>query len=1673
MTQSTSTYSEKLDLGSKKEDSIKNQWWTELRHGGLLLSPAVLEEMFPEGPEKLEEKRIEKLYDAYIKYITTIEKFSNSTSKLSEALYRWIDAIFDQFLDVPATSWIKENKVPEDLKINSSIGEKLRPNRVLTYLKEYRYLIKIDKQAKTLGLGKSKRECAKFLELLRKTKIQLGVYTNGHQIRLIYAGMDHDSWIEWDVERWFGDPIGEELLTGFFHLCGRSLNFNKVEDKWALLHYVQYSRIKQSDLSSVLGNQVREAVEILLEILDIGVRDIPELLDPLKKLEITQKQRLNALYQASIRIIMRLVVVFFAEARELFPRSLERYDQSYGLEGLFRILTEAEQDEGSEILKNNVSGWTRVLALFNLIYDGSPFSDIPIRPYGGALFRPGNSASEDLTLKAISIFENSRMNISDYIILQILRKLKIGSVKVKKGRSFTWVHGPVDFSELSAEYIGMMYEGLLDYQVRQVSPEEEAIVILRLGRQPALPITRLESLEEKELKELIQNLSKEKTIQVIKEEESEEEEDDQVEEEEEEEEENEEFQTTQEELYQRALKWAKEAVEKAKQVKKTKKMTDDDYEKLLEEAGKKIISKEGIYGQGQYYLIQNSGNRKGSGTFYTKPQLVIPTVQRTLEPLVYDVLPDGRKIPQTPETILSLKVCDPAMGSASFLVAALRYLSDTLYDSLIIHKKVKPHNSSKTIISIPLGTDPSGNLKEDTFTVYATEINEKAEIQIKSRLKRHIMENCIYGVDINSLAVELAKLSLWIETMDRDLPFNFIDHKLKVGNSMIGCYLSDFRDYPLMAWEREAGDSSHNNGIHFKKKQWTLQIKKIKNEVIKREMVNFLKKLSGQTEITRFLEELNEKSKQLSDSIYQNYLELHNINKFDITQVSDNEKKEKFFEKYIKNSEGFQKLKTQMDSWCAIWFWDPDNLENCPNPSDFLQPEQKTLNNVLELLKKYKFFHWELEFPDVFFKNDPGFNAIIGNPPWETLKQSSMEYYSKIDPIYRTYGKQFALKKQKEFFKTIKDLERDWLLYTSYFKAFKNWVNFCSNPSGDYEIGKHFNLAPAVSHWTKSKELHDVWRETRKKNRSRQRYKQKRFIIQGKGEIMTYKVFLELAITYTSNKGRIGLIIPASIYGDLGALKLRKYLLDKCRWEHLFSFENRKKIFKSIHGSFKFCVNIIEKHNSTEKISIAFMQRDVTNWENYSKYILNLEKEKLLKYSPKHNIFLEIETEKDNLLLSKLYDNKILLGDKSKKSWNIEYHRELDTTNDSKHFPSLQKWVKNGYKKDNYCQWINSEGKIALPVYEGRMVGQFDFSRKGWVSGKGRSAKWREIPFEDKTIEPQYLISKDFRDIYPKAIHGYEISIMDVTSATNERTMISFLDRDSPHVSTAPILYTKDHTLKRSLILIAIFNSFVFDYITRIRTSGIHITYFKLEESPLPYHSYIDEYIINKIIENTSKLSFLHIKFAPDWLLIKNILPDISKTNWRKNWTITFHERQRLRAELEAIIAYLYNINIDDLKWILRNDESNAKGFWRVDNDKPESIRLTTLTLKAFEELNQNGIESFCKKDWQIPKEVQDEFKEQLGPRFLEWQLEESIENSWKECEEHTKNILREEKYKEFKELLNEGKDPFAIWARDYYLNKSKNDNKKNENKERQSKSEHKKNKDENPKFKDIGDFIK
>ncbi|MBU7017304.1 MAG: hypothetical protein HXS44_07320, partial [Theionarchaea archaeon] len=987
-------------MSSERDDP--NFWWSELNHGGMFLSPAVLREFLPEGPPLIDNNAYNKLRDAH----TAFEAWYGSDKKTDDTgLYRWLDAVLEQFLDHPSALWRKETNIPAKFKFQTSIGEQLRPNRVLLKKGETlapSFLVKIDTRRGRLGMGKGKIEFSKFLTLLTGTGAQLGIFTNGQQFRLVFVGMDYDCWVEWDATRWFEEERGIEQLEGFAALCGRMGIYETDEDEFPLLNAVLRSRTRQGELSQVLGEQVRFAVENLLLDFDRAVRTCPSMLeslrtDPVTNSQLSDTEYLEALYHAAIRIIMRLVVVLFAEARELLPRSIEKYHTSYGVEGLYALLEEARRYEGEIGLRRYYSAWPRLLALFRVIHEGGCNNDIPVLRYGGELFKRGDPGSPDPVLRALAIFEDDRWKLDDFTVFEILRLLKIGKVRARRGRTSTWVSGPVDFSDLRTEYIGMMYEGLLDYQLKQVTEDQGAVIFLNLGQQPALPLSLLESLSDKELENLIEKLKKEKgSTPISKESEDEEESNEEGEESEEELEEelDEEPESTEEEceledftrigegeLGKRVHQLAERAVEVGKLVRKPRGKEADLYaykEEKRKEAHKLLYRQ---YLSGEMYLVRWSGTRKGTGTFYTRPQLAVPTVHRTLEPLVYNKNEEtGELVPKQPETILSLKIVDPAMGSASFLVAALRYLTDALYASLLFNKRIRELSSGGCVVTLPFGLESKGGISEETLPVPPD--HERFEQKLKAVLKRHVVERCIYGVDIDPLAVELAQLSLWVETMDRELPFEFLKHKLKVGNSLVGCWLNRFEDYPVLAWEREGGDGP--------KGALTKEIKEVYKTEVKPQMRKWIERIGPQKRLTAWMRE--ESATEIQESNLNLYSKLHD---------SKNEDREQFFTEKIQNNENLSLLRKAMDKWCAIWFWPMDNKNIPPlTPDRFYQPNEEDDEIVENITKKIRFFHWELEFPDVFTGERLGFDAVLGNPPWEIMKPNSKEFFTRYDPIY-------------------------------------------------------------------------------------------------------------------------------------------------------------------------------------------------------------------------------------------------------------------------------------------------------------------------------------------------------------------------------------------------------------------------------------------------------------------------------------------------------------------------------------------------------------------------------------------------------------------------------------------------------------------------------------------------
>ena len=1408
---------------------------------------------------------------------------------------------------------------------------------------------------------------------------RLGLLTNGSQFRLIYAGIDFESWCEWESDRWFDGGEGTEELNGLRQLLSSESLAPAKSGMSSLLDAVEESRKRQADLSSVLRENVRQAVELLLEDVSTAHRTKSDLFAALMSSEaerrLTDAEAHEALLQATVRIVMRLVVCLFAESRQLLPVNDPIYAQAYGVRSLYELLDEATRNEGgTHVLFNRQMSWSRLMALFRLIHHGSAHGAFAMRAYGGALFRPGDATSHNAVDRALHVLEHA-VSVGDATIYHVLRKLLRGPLPVVKGHQKTYVDGPVDYTDLRTEFIGLIYEGLLDYRLKRTDEQTGPQVFLNLGREPVLPLARLRDMLEndrKGLKDLLTTLRKEKVTASVASEE--EETDEEAEEPEETEEESAdevavEPETAADEIQrsgnyldavEAAKQWAREAVVLAGLIgKQLKKESDSQYQARVEAEATKLIRR--VVAPGEFYLVRAGNTRKGTGTFYTRPQLAVPTVHRTLEPLCYtkSSLPPGEGqgeggdnqvttlVPKSPEEILGLKVCDPACGSASFLVAALHYLTEALYRSLCHHRKLDDPRQAKRI-TLPYGRPKNGNDGDELLPFPPDDPNrgEMFADRVKALLRRHVVERCIYGVDINPLAVELARVSLWVETLDPDLPFSFLDHKIKVGNSLVGCWLDRVEDYPLKAWEREGGDG--------KKGPLTERIE----EFLKGERVG--KRRTGDGQIKREMREVIESRfseqaplfddmKVTTESVVAEaraeYEKLHNLS------VADPDQRERYYREHVQASPAIRQLKQAMDEWCAVWFWpaDEESLKHVPTPLTFHNHESGGKDRIVgKLSEELRFLHWELEFPDVFTPKRAGFDAMIGNPPWDVMKPNSQEFFTEFDPLYRTYDKQAALRKQQELFDDVPGVADQWDQYNAQFKAMGNWAR---------NVASSFDMT--LARGKQGESLANLWAAHRARSAGYADAEHP-FRLQGSADLNLYKMFAEFFWSLLQPDGRLGVILPTGVYSDLGTKDLREELLFRGRLDFLYAFQNEKRIFSAAHHAMKQAVVVGARGGSTQSFLTRFRLGVGNSPEAHeipddilhrNSAALSVTPDDLRNSSPRSLGLVELQSERDLSILRRVNSRSVRLGDNA-PGWSIDYCREFDMTNDSKRFPPLQKWQAKGFRPDPVGRWSVGSEIVAVPFFEGRMIGQHDCSHKGWVSGKGRTAVWRVIPFEDKRFEPQYLMGVDTLDEWPKSNKGIKVAIMDITSSTNSRSMIAVAASYFPFGHSAPTLTVANGDFCKTLFVASVLNSFVFDFAARPRVGGVHFTRFILDECPIPRVDATNAMLtLSFLAVYSSRLTFLHRRFAPEWLRLKSLYTDLAGREWKHWWAVTEADRLRLRVEIDAMCADLYGLDPDDFDWIVRDDPTDPKGFYRVDRHLPFRERLTGLAAAAFRAL--------------------------------------------------------------------------------------------------------------------------
>ncbi len=543
---------------------------------------------------------------------------------------------------------------------------------------------------------------------------------------------------------WDASLWGEEpeSFRAFVALLQRP-RFLAVEADDTLPALLAESLNAQEEVTETLGLQVRDAVELLLETLDRLDAESGFLG------EVTD----DDLYDGVVTLMMRVVFLLFAEERRLLPSDDDIYVAAYSIGRLVEQLEVAEALGGPQALEYRTGAWHRLLATSRALHSGVAHEDLRLPPYGGGLFDPdrfpwleGRTAGDDASIRPPAV--------DDATVLRLLRAVQYVEVGGERRK--------LTFRALDVEQIGYVYEGLLELEVRTAT--EVTLSLLRpkdwpKGKEPSeLPL----SLAEGWLAEVPPRLAPRLTARTGR---------------------------TESRLARDLTRiLAQHELDALR-----RHVGADLAEQLLPLAPAlrwDALGRPAITVAGRRYIAPST-RRASTGTHYTPRSLAEDVAGNALEPLCYRPGPlettnRGDWVIRPSTEILDLRVADIAMGSGAFLVAACRYLADRLIEAW------QAEGHPATVLAAR--HTQQGTLAAD------------AEVDLVALdARRLVAEHCLYGVDINPLAVEMAKLSLWLVTMDRERPFGFLDDRLVVGDSLLGLTSLEQLAHLHMAPQSNAG----------------------------------------------------------------------------------------------------------------------------------------------------------------------------------------------------------------------------------------------------------------------------------------------------------------------------------------------------------------------------------------------------------------------------------------------------------------------------------------------------------------------------------------------------------------------------------------------------------------------------------------------------------------------------------------------------------------------------------------------------------------------------------------------------------------------------------------------------------------------------------------------------
>lgn len=724
------------------------EWLSLVEVSGPFLSMPVLLGIFPDGLDRFADERDRRSR----LHVGNEEWLDSQTGTAGDpSIHRaWVRHVLREVLEYEDALLLEGQSVPPSLSVTlAEHGERLAPDYVLCDPEgrpsagKPRVLINVVPKSQGLdaalhGHRWKASPATRMMTLLHGTQgaVRIGLVTNGEHWMLVHAKPgDTTSFVSFYASLWLEEPL---TLQALHSLVGARRLFG-VGDPETLEALFAKSSENQQEVTDQLGAQVRRAVEVLIQTIDRIDRDRGRTL--LRGIDEQQ------LYESAVTVMMRLVFLFAAEERKLLLLGDPLYDQHYAVSTLREQLQTVADAHGDEVLQRRYDAWSRLLATFRAVHGGVQHESMRLPAYGGSLFDPDRFPFLEGRAPGTKYVDTPAqpLPIDSLTVLDLLNSLQLLQVKMPGG-------GPADtrrlsFRALGVEQIGHVYEGLLDHTAKRA---KGPVVSLR-GSKNLEPEIELEELERRrsqgQQEQLVSYLAEETGRSTT--------------------------------AIQRGLEYKIDD----NTARHFFTACDNDGALYGRVAGWAGLIREDSHGNpvifpaGSVYVTEGTA-RRSTGTHYTPPSLTEPIVQFTIEPLVYEGPAEGwpreKWKLKTAREILALRVCDMAMGSGAFLVQACRYLSACIVEAW---EGAEKEAGGRLIIT------PDGELSKADPSERALAADTEERLAIA---RRYVADRCLYGVDINPMAVEMAKLSLWIVTLQKDRPFTFVDHALKCGDSLLG-----------------------------------------------------------------------------------------------------------------------------------------------------------------------------------------------------------------------------------------------------------------------------------------------------------------------------------------------------------------------------------------------------------------------------------------------------------------------------------------------------------------------------------------------------------------------------------------------------------------------------------------------------------------------------------------------------------------------------------------------------------------------------------------------------------------------------------------------------------------------------------------------------------------------